>query len=58
MPAKRDKYPKGRRTKPISEGKLMRHRKTAPKTGIRKTRKQRDIVVSGGKRHVKKHPRR
>ena len=58
MPAKRDKYPKGRRTNLITESKMMRHRKTAPKTGVRKTRKQRDIETSGGKRHVNKHPRR
>lgn len=58
MSAKRDKYPKGRRTKPVGESMLMRHRKTASKSGIRKRRKQRDIEVSGGKRHVDKTPRR
>jgi len=59
MSAKRDKFPKGRRSKPLSMGKIQRKRKTAGKTAVRKTRKQKDVkVTTGGKRHVSKSPRR
>jgi len=57
MSAKRDKYVKGRRTRLVDRGDLLRTQHMPPKTGVRKTRKQRDIRVTDGKRSVIKHPR-
>lgn len=56
MSAKRDKYVKGRRG-PVSGSLINRKEHSSKKNAVRKTRKRRDIVESGGKRHVDKSPR-
>jgi hypothetical protein len=58
MSAKRDKFPKGRRTKPLTMSKALRKTKSSAKTAVRTTRKQRDVSVEGGKRKVDKAPRK
>jgi hypothetical protein len=58
MSAKRDKFTKGRRSKPVGMGKVMRKKVTSMKSSAqRNTRKQRDISAPGGARSVVKSPR-
>lgn len=58
MSAKRDKFTKGRRTKPVTMAKVARKTKDAGKKAERATRKQKDVSISGGKRKVNKTPRK
>ncbi|MGA9525246.1 MAG: hypothetical protein WBV82_27555 [Myxococcaceae bacterium] len=58
MSAKRDKFTKGRRSKPVGEGMLMRKQVTSAKSPSRRhSRKQRDVSISGAARSVTKSPR-
>lgn len=58
MSAKRDKFPKGRRSKPVTKSDLLTKNKDTGKKSTRVTRKQKDVKVSGGKRKVDKSPRK